>query len=141
MAGPDYTDAFEVSIAGADRRSAEQWARSTFEGAPWPMRWFVLAGWRMVLRLRLGPRPSPDHVLGWKILDRGANWVVLELRSAFLTAHLVFWVEESRVVQSTFLRYDRRVAHFVWPPVSMIHRQLVPWFLRRAASRPAPLTP
>lgn len=136
LVDPDYTDAFQVSIVGVDARSPEQWARSTFEGAPMAVRWFLLAGWRMVLGLRLGPRPSPEHVLGWTILGRGAHWAMLELRSPLLTAHLVFWVDDARVVQSTFVRYERRVAAFVWPPVSIIHRRAIPYLLRHAVSHP-----
>lgn len=133
---PDYTDAHEASIVGVAARSPEQWARSTFEGAPLAVRWFLLVGWRTVLGLRLEPRSSPDRVLGWKIVDRGPNWVTLELCSGFLSAHLVFWADDSRVVQSTFVRYDRRMGAIVWPPVSIIHRRLLPYVLKRAVSHP-----
>ena len=59
---PDYADAFEVGITGADTRTAEQWARATFEDAPRASRPFIVAGWTTGLGLRLGLQPSPDHV-------------------------------------------------------------------------------
>jgi len=68
LADPDYTYACEVTAPGTDGRTAEQWARAVFEGAPRPARWFMLAGWVVVLRLRLAPLrfcgPSPARSTG-----------------------------------------------------------------------------
>src|SRR6202042_1455143 len=61
LADPNYAAAWEVVIPDGDARSAEQWARATFEEAPPALRRFILAGWIVGLRLSLGPRPSPDH--------------------------------------------------------------------------------
>ena len=134
LVDPGYAATFDVRTTPDDLRSAEQWARATFEGAARPIRGFLLIGWRGVLWLRLHPRRSPDYVLGWKIVGRGADWILLEVRSALMTAQQVFWVDEARVVQCTFVRYDRAVAAVVWPPVSLIHRRMVPYLLRRAKS-------
>ena len=131
----DYTDGFALERGRADAASSERWARASLEDAPLALRWFIIAGWRIVLRLRLGPRPSPDYVLGWKIIGRAPEETVLELRSSFLTAHLVFRLDGQRVIWSTFVQYDRRLAGFVWPPVSLLHRRIVPFALRGAASR------
>ena len=132
LTDPDYTDAFEADTSGAKPRSPEQWARAIFEGAPAAMRWFLVSGWRAVLGLRLGPLHSPDHILGWHILDRAANSVTLELRSWFLTCHLVFWLDGTTLVFATSVRYERRIGAVVWPPVSVIHRRAVPYVLRHA---------
>jgi len=83
---PDYRDAFEVPTDRTDTRTPEQWARAVFESAPRKSRWFLLLGWRGVLGLRLGPRPSSDHVLGWRIVETSPEAVRLELRSAVMTA-------------------------------------------------------
>jgi Protein of unknown function (DUF2867) len=128
----DYTDAFDADTTGAEARSPEQWARATFDDAPVAMRWFLLAGWRAVLGLRFGPLRSPDHILGWHVLDRTASSVVLELRSWFLTCHLVFWTSDTRLVFSSSIRYERKIGRVVWPPVSIIHRRVVPYLLRHA---------
>jgi hypothetical protein len=135
LADPDYTDAFEADTSGAKHRSPEQWARATFEDAPAVMRWFLLASWRAGLGLRLGPLHSPDNVLGWHILDRAASSVTLEIHSWFLACHLVFWLEDTRLVFSSSIRYERKIGAVIWPPVSIIHRGIVPYVLKHAVYR------
>ncbi len=130
----DYTDSFGASAA-SDDRTPEQWARAVFEDAPRLVRWFLLTGFRYGLGLRLAPRRSPEHVLGWAIIGRERDSLTLESRSWFLTSRLVFRTEVSRVTQSTFVRYDKRIAAVIWPPVSILHRQIVPRLLRHAAAR------
>lgn len=134
LVDPDYTDAYQIDISGAPRRSPEQWARSVFEGAPAAMRWFLMSGWRGVLGLRLGPRHSADHVLGWRILDEATSSVTLELRSWFLSCHVVFWVEDTKLVFSSSIHYERKIGAVIWPPVSIIHRRAVPYVLERAVT-------
>jgi hypothetical protein len=89
---------------------------------------------RVLLGLRLQLRPSPDHLLGWKIADRGETWVRIEAASWFLTGHVVMQLDRGELSFASFIRYDRRLAAFVWPPVSLIHRQ-VALALVRAATR------
>jgi len=137
LAGSSYASAFAVSMPGADARSAEQWARAVFECAPAALRSFVLFGWRYVLGFRLGPRPSPAHVLGWKILSNAPDALVLELRSPFATARKIVRVEHSRVVISTFVRYERRLGGALWAAVAPVHHRTEPWLLGHAAARPA----
>jgi hypothetical protein len=130
----DFACAYEVAVAPDDNRSSEQWARAVWEGAPAPLRWFMLAGWRFVLGLRLGPRHSPHHILGWRIVDRGPGETVCQLHSGFLTAYNVFRKVDGTLVWSTFVTCKRPVARVIWPPVSLLHRLLVRIALRRAAS-------
>lgn len=129
----DYTDHFEAPIATADDRTPEQWARAVFEDAPGPLRGLFASSFRYGLGLRLGPRSSPEHVLGWEIIDRKLDSITVESRSWFLTSRLVFRAQGSRLTQSTLVHYDKRIARVLWPPVSILHRQIVPWLLRRAA--------
>jgi hypothetical protein len=131
----DYEDFFTAPRAAADDRTPEQWARAVFEGAPRPVRWLLVSGFRYGLGLKLDPRPSPERVLGWAILDRSPDSLTIESRSWFLTSRLVFRTETTRVTQSTYVRYDRRIAAIIWPPVSILHRQIVPRILRHAATR------
>lgn len=131
----DYDDFFAAPRAAADKRTPEQLARAVFEQAPRPVRWFLVSGFRYGLGLKFGPRPSPEHVLGWAIIDRSPESVTIESRSWFLTSRLVFQTETTRVTQSTYVRYDRRIAAIIWPPVSILHRQIVPRILRHAAGR------
>jgi hypothetical protein len=87
---------------------------------------------RVVLGLRLKLRPSPDHLLGWKIAERGENWIRIEAASWFLTGHVVMHADEGQLSFASFIRYDRRLAAFVWPPVSLIHRQVALALVRNA---------
>jgi hypothetical protein len=128
----DFACAYEIAVAANDRRSPEQWARAAWEGSPAVLRWFMLAGWRLVLGLRLGPRSSPDHILGWRIVERGPDETVCQLNSGFLNAYNTFRSVDGRFIWSTFVRYERPVARLLWPPVSLLHRRLVRVRLRRA---------
>ena len=130
---PDFACAYEVDIATGDDRTSERWARNAWEGASAPLRWFMLVGWRLVLGLRLGPRTSPDHILGWQITDRTPNRTVCQLSSPFLRASNTFCQEGGRLVWSTEVIYDRGIARVIWPPVSLLHRPLVRLALQRAA--------
>ncbi len=137
---PDYRDAFEVPTDRTDTRTPEQWARAVFESAPRKSRWFLLLGWRGVLGLRPGPRPSSDHVLGWRIVETSPEAVRLELRSAVMTAHLILRLASSTAVLTTHVYYTRPLAHPLWAAVGPIHRQMIPSLLGRAASLPRPTT-
>jgi hypothetical protein len=94
----------------------------------------MLAGWRFVLGLRLGPRSTPDHILGWHISDRGDDLIVCRLQSSFLSAYNTFERADRRMIWSTFVIYERGIGRLIWPLVSLVHRPLVRMALRRAAS-------
>lgn len=130
LAPPDYVDLFTVTTSGAAGRSPEQWARAGLEDAAGLQGQFV---WRVLLGLRLERRPSQGHVAGWKIADRGGNWLRLEAASWFLTAHVVVQVDDGQSSVATFIRYDRPIAAFIWPPLSAFHRKAMPGLLRHAA--------
>jgi len=91
--------------------------------------------WRVLLGLRLTRGRSPATVAGWRISGRGADWVRLEAASWFLTGNLLVLTADGRVSLATFLHYERRVGRWVWPPLSALHRRLVPGVLRSAAAR------
>ncbi len=131
----DYDDSFQTPRAAADERTPEQWARAVFEEAPGPVRWFLLAGFRYGLNLRLAPRTSPAHIFGWAIIDRQPDSITIESRSWYLTSRLLFETEPAHVKLSTHVRYDRPIAKSLWPPVSILHRQILPRLLRHAAAR------
>jgi hypothetical protein len=135
VADSDYADATEVVITGLDVRSPEQWARATFEGAPLVVRSFIVGGWVAALGLRLGPRPSPDHILGWTIETATDEVVVLGVHSSVLgPAHLALRVKDSHVVLATFLRFERRPGRSIWWAAAPLHRRIVRYLLEHAAS-------
>ena len=90
----DYADALEIRVREPDARTAEQFARCALEQAPWLVRWTVWIAHRHLLRVRLGPRSSPDHVSGWKILTSQPDVIHLEAVSPLL-GRGVTWGEES----------------------------------------------
>jgi hypothetical protein len=131
LASPDYADLSTATTNGTAEKSAEQWARAILEDAPLARR-YAFFPWRVLLGLRLGPRHSPDHVHGWKIADRGENWLRIEAASWFLTAHGVFRVDDGQVSVAWFGGYDRLPAALVWPPLSLGHRRAMRAILRQA---------
>ncbi|RDI64999.1 DUF2867 domain-containing protein [Nocardia pseudobrasiliensis] len=131
METADYAQAFELAT-NATRRTGEQWARSVFEGAPAAVRAVVPLGWRLVLCLRMGPPTGPDHVLGWRIVARDSNFVVLEAHSPFLTAQNIVTTTDSTVTWSTLVRYDHRIARAIWAIVAPFHHLTIPYLLRYA---------
>jgi len=129
----DFGCAYQIAIASDDDRTSEQWARALWEGAPGPLRWFMVIGWRLGLGLRLGPRSSPGHILGWRIVDTKAEETVCRASSRFLEATNTFVKADTKMVWSTLISYERPAARVVWLPVSPLHRLLVRVSLRRVA--------
>jgi hypothetical protein len=111
-------------------------ARATWEGAPRAVRWFLLTGWLAGLGLRLGPRPSPDHVLGWAIESATPAEIVLEARSWLIEGRNRVRVEGTRVRCTTDVRYERRLGRAVWALAVPIHLRMIRYLLERAAGRP-----
>jgi len=129
----DFCGAFECPVGAHDSRSAEQWARSVFEQAPMPVRWFLLVGWRGVLGLRMGPRHDARHVLGWRIADARPDELTLASDSWLIDAINVVQLHEGRVVWTTCVRYLSRFAPLVWAVVLPMHKVTVSLLLKRAA--------
>jgi hypothetical protein len=132
LANPDYLDLFTATTNEASEKPAVDWARVVLEGAPYYIRPGVFVAQRLLLGLRLGPRRSPDYIIGWKIADRGEGWVRIEAASWMMTASLVFKVDEVGLSMAAFFRYDRRMAALVWPPISIAHRKVGLALMRRA---------
>ncbi|MFI1937939.1 hypothetical protein ACH44C_12255 [Streptomyces purpureus] len=132
MTDPGYVDLFTLA-GGVPGRSPEQWARILFEDVAGLGGQFI---WRGLLGLRL--TASPERVAGWKIADRGDDWIRLEAGSWFLTGHLVVQADDDHVSLATFLRYDRPLAARIWPPMSRKHRKEAPGLLREAYAAPTP---
>jgi hypothetical protein len=136
LANSDYASAFAVRVAGGDARSPEQWIRDAFEDAPRAVRSFVVIGWRYFLGLQLGPRRSPAHVLGWKIARNAPDSIVIEVRSALVSARKVLRLESSRAVMTTFVHYEQRAGRAIWSALAPVHHRTEPYLLGRAAANP-----
>ena len=134
LPSPAYTCAFELASPGAGVRSAEAWLRAMFEDAHPALRAFIVSGWIGALRLRLGPRPSPDHVIGWKILSTTHEEIVIGVESPLVSAHQVLQVSEGTVTHVTLVHFERSVAKVVWGVAAPIHVRTIPHLMRRAAT-------
>lgn len=128
---PDYADVVITTVSERSGRSPEQWIRIAVQGLPSAFSRFIPVAQRLLLGLEL--RRSPDYLLGWKIADRGENWVRLEAASWLLTGHIIVHVDDGQLRFATLVRYDRPVAALVWPLVSLIHRQVAVALVRSAA--------
>ncbi|MFI0770221.1 DUF2867 domain-containing protein [Streptomyces sp. NPDC021218] len=133
LAGAHYASAFALPVPRAGALTAEQWARAVFEGAPAPLRRFLVLGWTLGLGLRLGPRTSPRHVLGWAVSDAADHSLTLTARSPLVLTHNVVAVEDARVLWATFVRFDRPVGRPLWALAAPVHHRTVPRLLGRAA--------
>lgn len=132
--GFDYQSAFSVAVSPHDSRPAEAWARQMYEAAPHPERLFVWYGWK-ALTARLGPFPSEDHVLGYRIRERRADLIRFSVEWRLgLHCDLVLYLDGSTATLVTFVRTPTRVAKIVWPAVVPLHEVLVPRWLERAAA-------
>jgi hypothetical protein len=131
LARIDYLDRFGVDTDAAGDATPERWARAMFGDVPSAGAVLV---WRGFLGLRLHREASPDTVAGWRIGDRGDDWIRLETNSWFLSANLVVLTSPAQVSLVTCLSYDRFPAGVWWPPLSAVHRRLVPGVLSSAVA-------
>ena len=133
LVDPDYTDVVTGPVSSTSDRTPEQSARAVLGSLPRGLVLVVPFVQRVFLGLRLQLRPSPEHLLGWKIAARGEDWIRIEAASWFLTGHVVMQVVDGVLSFATFVHYDRWPAALVWPPISLIHRQVALILVRGAA--------
>jgi hypothetical protein len=130
---PDYVDLFMAACPSAAAvGTAEDWARTTMEGASPTGRFLA---WRVLCGLDLHQGDSPDHIAGWRVEDGGERWIRVAARSWFMTANAVFVLDDQGVWFATFVRYDRWVGRLIWTPVSAVHRAVAPSFLSHGVRR------
>lgn len=91
---------------------------------------------RYVLRLRLAPRSSAEHVLGWRVVTSAPDALQLEAVSSLLGRGLVVGErpEPTRSVVTTYVFFARPVlSRAIWTAISPLHRWVVPYLMERAA--------
>jgi hypothetical protein len=131
LADSDYADIVTATV-GETSTDRDQAVQAVLKNLPRGLVLVIPFAQRVFLGLRLKLGPSPDHLLGWKIAERGENWIRIEAASWFLTGHVVMHADEGVLSFASFVRYDRRLAAFVWPPVSLVHRQVAIALVRSA---------
>jgi hypothetical protein len=123
----DYADAFEVTLADGDPRSAEQVVRDGLARAPSALRSVILIAHRRVLRLNVGP----DF---WPIVASDPDMVRLEAAGLLIAGALVARRIGGRTARlTTFVTYQGPFARIVWPIVAPLHRRVAPYLMERAA--------
>lgn len=130
---PDYASSFTADVSGADRESPEKWATAILEGAPLPLRWCVLFGWRFVLGLRLAPA-GPGTVAGWTIGTTTSDAITLEVESGSIAVRKVLLVGPDRLTLTTCVWYRRRLGRALWSTLAPVHHRVEPLLITLAAS-------
>jgi Protein of unknown function (DUF2867) len=130
----DYTDVFEAPILHGDSRSAEQAFRSAVGTKPGAggslVRWIH----RHVLRLRLGPYSSPDHIVGWPIARSNHDEIVLTTSGPLMRGQLTLRRRDGRATLTTRLHYRHKIAaRTVWAVVGPLHRIVAPRLMKHIA--------
>jgi hypothetical protein len=131
----DYADAFEIELPEGETRSPEQLFRAALDNASWVQRW-VPTVHRHVLRIRLGPMSSPDHILGWRIVSSDADVLHLEAVGPLIRGVIVGRrTPTSTGVFTTFVFYVKRTpARAVWAIVGPLHRRIALYLLERGVA-------
>jgi hypothetical protein len=132
LADADYADIVTATLDQAPSGTPEQLIQLVLQGVPRGLLVFIPFVQRVLLGFRLKLRPSPDRLLGWKIAERDENWMRIEVASWFMTAHVVMHLDGAQISFASFIRYDRWPATFIWPPISLIHRQVALALVRSA---------
>jgi hypothetical protein len=135
LVGPpayDYADAFEIDLPAAEPRSPEQLFRAALDNADWLQRWVPIVH-RHMLRFRLGPRSSAEHILGWRIVSSDPDVIHLQASGPLIRGVIVGRrTKRSTAMFTTFVFYVRRVpARIVWAVAAPLHRRVAPYLLER----------
>jgi len=136
-ASADYADAFEIPIGEHDSRTAEQAFRDGLGAEPGVSGRLVLWIHRHVLRFRLGPLSSPDHVIGWKIVHSDPDQFVLTTDGSLMRGQLALCRQADRhaVLTTQLFFRQRATARMVWAVVGPVHRAIAPRLIEHSARR------
>ncbi len=90
---------------------------------------------RHILRFRLGPPSSPDHIIGWTDVRSDRDELALAADGPLMRGQLTLRREDgSRAVLTTRVRYHKRfAASAVWFVVGPVHRIVAPRLIQRSA--------
>lgn len=104
-----------------------------YEAPPTAERMFVWYGWK-ALTARLGPYPSDDHILGYRIRENEPDRIIFSVEWALgLTCDLMLRTQPSSATLASFVELTRPAAKIVWVAAIPMHERIVPRWLTRAA--------
>ena len=132
----DYEDAHVVEVAGAEERTAEEWARTFLEEAPAPVRAALRSGWAS-LGIQLGPTSDPRLVLGWEVSRCAPDFALLTAAGARLglNGEVLVTRRDDAVLVATFLQLGNPAARGIWAGVAPGHREIVRRLLGQCVRR------
>lgn len=125
-----YADHFVLGHVTDRRSDPERWARMMFGDTPDLLERLL---WSGILGLRIQRGRSAGTIAGWRIADRGHDWISLRAASRSICVVLVVRITDETVELATVVRYDRSRGRTVWLPVAFVHRRLAPMLLRSTA--------
>lgn len=126
----DYADHFVLAQETDPHAGPERWARAMFGDTPDLTERLL---WSGILGLRLHEVRSAATIAGWRITDRGEDWISVSATSRSMSAALIIRVTAATVELATVVRYDRAWARARWVPTAFVHRRLAPMLLRSTA--------
>jgi hypothetical protein len=131
----DYADVFEVPLPQGDSRTAEETFRDAVGRRPGAGGDVVSWIHRNVLRFRLGPYSSPDHIIGWTIARSDHDQLVLTASGPLMRGELTLRRrDDRRATLTTRVHYRHQTAaRTVWAVVGPLHRAVAPRLMARAA--------
>lgn len=90
---------------------------------------------RHVLRFRLGPYSSPEHIIGWTMARSDRDELVLTARGPLMHGELTLRRQDDRRASlTTRVQYcHKTAARTVWAVVGPLHRAVAPRLMKRAA--------
>jgi len=125
----DYWDCFTTP---ATHGSAEQWARSSLQGAQSFGGLFSFVVWQGVLGFSLDAPAAPGTVAGWRMTEQSSGRCVLDADGRLMRGRMVFDVAGEEATWTTMIHYHRLLARPIWELAANAHRALVPQCLRGA---------
>ena len=133
----DYLDVFEVTVAESDTRTPEDLAREALEQSGTLLREGIRFAHKAFLLFHLAPADSPDHILGWRIVESTPDLVHLVADSPLMSGNLILRRTDAETGQLiTALHYKRRrAAAAVWRTIGPIHRTVAPYLMKKTVTR------
>lgn len=129
----DYADSFELRLAHPDRHSAQEWVRAAREHAAPAVR--ALVGFVHGRLANSSRSTDPHSVLGWETVSSTHDAFHMQMRGPALRAEIVARRTcDTTATLTTFLFYTRSRTRLLWLLIGPLHRRVVPYLLRRAAS-------
>lgn len=123
LATPDYADTYTHLAEDATRWTPEEWARVCFNEVAGFKAWLL---WRFVLLMKLKWWKASGTVCGWRIAERGPDWVRLEADGYRMRGELVYRITEGQAQLATIVEFKSPKAAVKWRKLQPTHNGVVP---------------